>query len=101
MEEQDTNIKENEESYEQIRQAQEAELKLKKLMSIVLESNAYERLMNIRLSNQELYLNVANACIHLYQKKRAKITENELLTLINMNLAVHRQPETKIHIRRK
>jgi DNA-binding TFAR19-related protein (PDSD5 family) len=85
----------------QIQQAQEAELKLKKLMSVVLEPNAYDRLMNVRLSNQELYLNIANACIHLYQKKKKRITENELITLINMNLAVHRQPETKIHIRRK
>jgi len=85
----------------QIQQAQEAELKLKRIMSIVLEPDAYDRLMNVRLSNQELYLNVANACIHLYQKKKKKITEKELLTIINMNLAVHRQPETKIHIRRK
>jgi DNA-binding TFAR19-related protein (PDSD5 family) len=85
----------------QIQKAQEAELKLKKLMSVVLEPNAYDRLMNVRLSNQELYLNIANACIHLYQKKKKRITENELITLINMNLAVHRQPETKIHIRRK
>ncbi|MEM3369406.1 MAG: DNA-binding protein [Candidatus Micrarchaeia archaeon] len=81
--------------------AQQAELQLKKTLSVILEENAYARLMNVRLSNQELYLKVANALIHYYQKIRRRITEKELLTIINMNLAVSKQPETKIHIRRK
>ncbi len=81
--------------------AQQAELQLKKTLSVILEESAYARLMNVRLSNQELYLKVANALIHYYQKVRRRITEKELLTIINMNLAVSKQPETKIHIRRK
>ncbi|MCS7109685.1 MAG: hypothetical protein NZ903_02735 [Candidatus Micrarchaeota archaeon] len=80
---------------------QQAELQLKRMMSVVLEESAYNRLMNVRLSNPELYLKVANAVLHYYQKIKRRITEKELLTIINMNLAVSKQPETKIHIRRK
>ena len=89
------------EDQEKILAAQQAELQLKKMLSVVLEENAYSRLMNVRLSNQELYLKVANAVVHYYQKVRRRITEKELITIINMNLAVSKQPETKIHIRRK
>ncbi|MEM3369443.1 MAG: DNA-binding protein [Candidatus Micrarchaeia archaeon] len=81
--------------------AQQAELQLKKTLSVILEDDAYTRLMNVRLSNPELYLKVANALIHYYQKIRRRVTEKELLTILNMNLAVSKQPETKIHIRRK
>ncbi|MCX8202592.1 MAG: hypothetical protein N3G74_02200 [Candidatus Micrarchaeota archaeon] len=81
--------------------AQQAELQLKKALSVVLEEKAYERLMNVRLSNPELYLKVANAVIHYYQKIKRRVSERELITIINMNLAVSKQPETKIQIRRK
>lgn len=85
----------------QVRDAQQAELQLKKMLTVVLEESAYQRLMNVRLSNPELYLKVANAVMHLYQKMRRRVTEKELITIINMNLAVSKQPETKIHIKRK
>lgn len=81
--------------------AQQAELQLKKALSVVLDENAYTRLMNVRLSNAELYLKVANAVMHYYQKLKRRISEKELITIINMNLAVSKQPETKIYIRRK
>lgn len=81
--------------------SQEAELQLKKALSVVLEEDAYSRLMNVRLSNPELYLRAANAVIQFYQKVKRRITEKELITILNMNLVVSKQPETKIHIRRK
>ena len=86
---------------QELQKAQEAELQLKKILAIVLDQPAYERLMNVRISNKELYFKVSNSMIHLYKKTQRRMTEKELITVINMNLAASKQPETKIHIRRK
>jgi len=86
---------------QELQKAQEAELQLKKILTVILDPPAYERLMNVRISNRELYFKVANGLIHLYKKTQRRMTEKELLTVINMNLAASKQPETKIHIRRK
>ncbi len=86
---------------QEIQKAQEAEIQLKKILAVVLDQTAYDRIMNVRISNKELYFTVANALIHYYKKTQKRITEKELITIINMNLAATKQPETKIHIRRK
>ena len=86
---------------QELQKAQEAELQLKKILTVIMEPSAYDRLMNVRLSNKELYFKVANSLIQFYRKTQRRLTEKELITVINMNLAASRQPESKIHIRRK
>ena len=86
---------------QELQKAQEAELQLKKILSVILDQQAYQRLMNVRISNKELYFKVSNSMINLYKKTQRRMTERELITVINMNLAASKQPETKIHIRRK
>lgn len=86
---------------ENLLEAQRAELELKRALSIILDENAYSRLMNVRYSNPQLYLRVANGLLAYYQKIRRRITEEELIRILNININISKQPETKIHIRRK
>jgi DNA-binding TFAR19-related protein (PDSD5 family) len=55
---------------------------IKKLMAKILEGDAYERLMNVKISNYELYMNVVNNLIYFYQKVGRKISDEELLMLL-------------------
>jgi DNA-binding TFAR19-related protein (PDSD5 family) len=83
---------------EQYKQAQEAEKKLKALLLQVLESDAYERMTNVRIANPELYANTANAVVYYYQRVKRKITDKELVTLLSAQTT---KREGSIHIERK
>jgi DNA-binding TFAR19-related protein (PDSD5 family) len=83
---------------EQYQKAQEAEKKLRSVLSQILETAAYERMANVRIANSELYANTANAVVYYYQKLKRKITENELLTLLAAQTA---KKEGSIEIKRK
>jgi DNA-binding TFAR19-related protein (PDSD5 family) len=83
---------------EQYKQAQEAERKLKALLLQVLESDAYERMTNVRIANPELYANTANAVVYYYQRVKRKITDKELVTLLSAQTT---KREGSIHIERK
>jgi len=83
---------------EQYKQAQEAEKKLRALLLQVLESDAYERMTNVRIANPELYANTANAVVYYYKKLKRKITDKELVTLLSAQTS---KREGSIHIERK
>lgn len=68
---------------EAMRRAQ-VEQQKKELMRQLLEPGAYERLMNIRLSNQELYEQLVSLILSLAQSNRisGKISENQLRSIL-------------------
>ncbi len=74
------------------------EEEVKKFLARILDGEAYERLMNVKISNYELYNNVANNLIYLYQKVGRKITEKELLSLLE---ALTKRNEGEIKFYRK
>ncbi len=80
--------------------AREKELQLRMLLKQVLDSSAYERLTNIKLSNPELYEKIASLLLSWAQSGQlsSKISE-EKLKLIASKLSPHRQ--TSITINRK
>ncbi len=65
-----------------------------------LDNSAYERLMNIKASNPELYEQVVNLIISLIQSQRlsGKITEKQLVSLLEK---VTFRPEPKISFKHK
>ncbi|MEM2174411.1 MAG: DNA-binding protein [Candidatus Micrarchaeia archaeon] len=78
-----------------LRQKKEEE-KLKKIMAKILDAGAYERLMNVKISNYDLYITAANYLINFYQRTGRKITEKELINLLS-SLAERREGEIKFY----
>ncbi len=84
---------------EQYQRAQ-MEQQRKEIMQKLLEPAAYDRLMNIRLSNPELYVQLVNLVISLAQSERlsGKLTEAQLIAILQK---VTYKPDTKIEYKHK
>ena len=76
----------------------QAEQQLSNMLSILLESNAKNRLNNIKLANKALYLKAAQTIIYLYQEGQlnGKLSEEDLKSLLQKI-----NPKKEINIRRK
>lgn len=77
------------------------EAQLREILRKILDPKAFERLMNIRISNRELYMQLAQLLVYAYQQGQlpAKVSETELLSLLNRIKAGEKQ--TSITIKRK
>ena len=80
--------------------AAQIEQQKKEVMQRLLEPKAYERLMNIRAANMELYSQMVNLIISLAQGQRinGKLTEQQLLMILQKVTA---RPESKIEFKHK
>jgi DNA-binding TFAR19-related protein (PDSD5 family) len=78
----------------------EAEQQRKTLLRRFLDDASYERMMNIRASNPELYLQLADLIISLIQSNRitGKILEPQFLQLLHK---LTYRPEPKIEFKHK
>jgi programmed cell death protein 5 len=65
----------------------------KEIMKQFLDPKAYERVMNIRASNYELYSNIVNVVVSLAQSNRisSKINESQLKSIL-AKLTNRREP---------
>ena len=70
------------EQYQQEAEAKKKEAQVKSLLRMALSENAYERLMNVKLANSQLYGMAANQVFNLYQKAGRKLSEKELIALL-------------------
>ena len=72
----------------------------KEMMKQLLAPKAYERLMNIRISNPELYNQIINVVVSLAQTNRlhGKMTEAQLLSILE-KVTVRKEPT--INFKRK
>jgi len=90
-----------EETNRRLEEAQKARIvdaQIKGVLVRILEQPAYDRLMNVRMSNQELYAKAVNALVYMYKKTGRKVTEKELLTLLSASVE---KKTGSIEIRRK
>ncbi len=80
--------------------AQQLEQQKKEILKKFLDDEAYERVMNIKLTNQELYDQLVNVIISLAQSNRltSKVTNAQLKDLITR---LTYRPDTKIEFKRK
>ncbi|MCL5430122.1 MAG: DNA-binding protein [Candidatus Marsarchaeota archaeon] len=76
------------------------EAQKKEIVKKFMEPAAYERLMNIRASNPELYSQLVDLIISLAQGNRLKgrLTEAQLVSILEK---VTYRPETKIEFKHK
>ncbi len=78
----------------------EEEEKIKSLMRQLLDPDAYERMMNIKASNEDLYMQFASLLVQLVQSNqiRGRITDEQLKGLLSRFTARH---EPTINIKHK
>ncbi|MBD3397862.1 hypothetical protein GF412_01790 [Candidatus Micrarchaeota archaeon] len=81
------------EQYQQEAEAQKKEEQVKAMLRMALSENAYERLMNVKLANAQLYGAAANQVFGLYQKAGRKLTEKELIAILKAIKGSQREPK--------
>jgi len=73
---------------------QDDEIKL--ILIKILEPEAYERLANIRLVNEELYKKAAELCMQMYNRYGKKISDKILVEILYRLKGQDKDPEIKI-----
>ena len=78
---------------EEMQKRREAEEQLRQILQTVLDSKAYERMTNIKLSNEQLYLQLAQTLVTLYRQGqlKVKVTEAQLKELVSRMLSQRRE----------
>jgi len=95
----------DEEQLQELRKKQieqmQREAQLRDVLRKILDAKAFERLMNIRIANRELYLQLAQLLVYAYQQGQlpTRVSEAELLSLLNRIKSGEKQ--TSITIKRK
>lgn len=86
--------------YEQMQQAAAQEAELKAVMRRVLAPEAYERVMNVKISNPQLYGQLVSAIAYLVQTGRIdkQLSEEQIVQLLKR---MTEKRETKIEFKRK
>ncbi len=76
-------------------EARQAQEQLRTTLRAALEEPAYDRLMNVAVANNELFLSASRHALMLYKRAGRKIKEEELVALLR---AIKEQSETKTTI---
>lgn len=89
------------EQYEQILKAQQLEAQMKQVLRHMLDSEAYERAMNIRISSPELYQQLVSLLAYMYQNKKlkGKVNDEQLRKLLEKVTPERHEPS--ISVKRK
>ncbi len=82
---------------EELQKRQAAEQQLKAIVNKLFEPAAIERLANIRISNPDLYLNLVQAFVSMYQngQLKGKVTEAQLKQVASGYLSQRRETTIK------
>jgi DNA-binding TFAR19-related protein (PDSD5 family) len=76
-------------------EAKKAQEQLRQTLRLALEEAAYDRLMNVSVANEELFLSAAKNALMFFKRAGRRITEKEVLALLR---AIKEQSETKTTI---
>lgn len=58
------------------------DIQLKAILRQCLENDAYERMMNVRLANEELYLRAFEVVVANFRRLGRKLNDSEILTIL-------------------
>lgn len=78
--------------------ARENERQIRTTLMHILDGNAYERIMRVRMSNPETFARAVNAVVYVWRQRGKKITDEELVKLLGQ---LTERREGSIDIRRK
>jgi programmed cell death protein 5 len=72
------------ENLQRYQQARELEMQKKFALKYIVDAEAYERLMNVRLANPALYDQIVSMLIYLYQNKqvKGKVSDEQLKAIL-------------------
>lgn len=78
----------------ELQQAQAMEAQKKLLLKSMVEPKAYERIMNVRLANPELYDQLIGLLAYLHKggQVKGKITEGQILQLLSKVMSQRKEP---------
>lgn len=82
------------------RESKQMEDQLKTMLRQMLDTSGYERMMNVKLSNEELYVTAAKNLMGAFHKLGRTISDSEVLYVLNA-IKQRTQRETKITFDRK
>jgi DNA-binding TFAR19-related protein (PDSD5 family) len=88
------------EELQKILEAKRAEQQLRASLRLALTDEAYERMMNVRISNPSLFSAVAEVLLATFRRVGRKLTDEEVLNILRRFTSMTRR-ESKIEIRRK
>ena len=88
------------EELKRILEMKKSEERIKSALRLALTSEAYERMMVVKVANHELYSLAAQQLLALHQRIGRKISEEEVKKILRL-LKSGTEKETKIEIRRK
>ena len=95
-EDEETNVRKKKQTEQKkLAEAKQAEEQLKTALRMALENDAYERMMNVKLANQQLFLLAAQNIIPLFKRFERKINDQEVLLLLRK---IKEQTERKSEI---
>ncbi|MFA6530724.1 MAG: DNA-binding protein [Candidatus Micrarchaeia archaeon] len=77
-----------------------AEEQIKTMLRTVLDEKGFDRMMNVKLSNSELFMATAQNLLGAFQKLRRKITDEEVLFVLK-SIKQRTQRESTITFERK
>ncbi len=78
---------------EQLQKSQDAEEQIKSTLRKVLDDEAYERMMNVKVANPELYANAVQGCVAIFQRLGRKLGNKEVLMILRRLKGEEREPE--------
>lgn len=76
------------------------EEQLKTTLRVVLDDSAYQRLMNVKIANQALFLAASQHIVGIFKQVGRKLTDNEVLMILR-RLKESNDKETTITFNRK
>ena len=85
---------------QQTEERKKTEEQLKTTLRVVLEDGAYQRLMNVKLVNSQLFLTASQHLVALFKRFGRKLNDAEVL-LVLRKLKEGEEKETKITFNRK
>ncbi|NYZ76493.1 hypothetical protein H0N98_04550 [Candidatus Micrarchaeota archaeon] len=87
----DKELKERLLKYQQVR---ELEMQKKFALKYIVDAQAYERLMNVKIANPALYDQIVTMLIYLYQNKqvKGKVTDAQLKAIL-AKITARKEPE--------
>ena len=91
---------EEEEIKKKRQEAKKIQEQLKTTLRVALTEDAYDRMMNVSVANNEMYLMAAKNALMLYKRMGRKIGDVELLSLLRA-IKGQTEKETKITFHKK
>ena len=85
---------------QQLIEARKAEEQLKATLRMMLDVAAYDRITNVKLANQQLFLVTAQNILTIYKRIGRKISDEELLQILQQ-LKNRTERKTSITFERK